>query len=44
MRHFELVVGDLAGLRARLPAGAEHDDGRLEEVDPSGNRLLLRAG
>jgi catechol 2,3-dioxygenase len=44
MRHFELVVGDLAGLRARLPAGAEHDDGRLEAVDPSGNRLLLRAG
>jgi catechol 2,3-dioxygenase len=44
MRHFELVVDDLDPLRARLGARAEQDDGRLLAVDPSGNRVLLRAG
>jgi catechol 2,3-dioxygenase len=44
LRDFELVVGDLAPLRARLGGGAEQDDGRLLAVDPSGNRILLRGG
>jgi catechol 2,3-dioxygenase len=43
MREFELVVGDLGPLRARLGGGAEPDDGRLLAVDPSGNRIVLRA-
>jgi catechol 2,3-dioxygenase len=43
MREFELVVGDLGPLRARLGAGAEQDGGRLIAADPSGNRIALRA-
>ena len=43
MREFELVVGDLEPLRARLGGGAKQADGRLLAVDPSGNRILLRA-
>ncbi len=44
MRDFELVVGDLDPLRARLGPAAEQDDGSLLAVDPSGNRVILRAG
>ncbi|MGI8801605.1 MAG: VOC family protein [Solirubrobacteraceae bacterium] len=42
MRHFELVAGDIETLRDRLGAGAERDDGSLEAVDPSGNRVIVR--
>ncbi len=45
MRHFELIVGDLDPLRARLGAAAvERDDSGLTAVDPAGNRIVLRAG
>ncbi len=44
MRHFELVLGDLEPLRARLGAAAEREDGSLLAIDPSGNRVILRTG
>jgi len=42
MRQFELLVGDLEPLRARLGATAEQQDGSLVAVDPSGNRIRVR--
>ncbi|MEA2353966.1 MAG: catechol 2,3-dioxygenase [Solirubrobacteraceae bacterium] len=44
MRQFELVVADLDSVRARLGPEAERADGGLDAVDPSGNRILVRAG
>jgi catechol 2,3-dioxygenase len=44
MREFELIVGDLGPVRDRLGAAAERDDGSLTAVDPSGNRIVVRAG
>jgi hypothetical protein len=39
-----LVVADLDSVRARLGPEAERADGGLDAVDPSGNRILVRAG
>jgi catechol 2,3-dioxygenase len=44
MREFELIVSDLDQVRDRVGGDAEREDGSLTAVDPSGNRIVVRAG